>query len=218
LKRQRTKYPAGMEEYVKGIAKGRSSKEIAKAVSEYFGIEFSISQCRAYKKNHNIASGLDCRFKKGHKPANKGKKMSLEQYKKCKATMFRKGHIPLNKMQVGEYTHTAEGYLIQKIQEEGTQRQRFQFVHRAVWEKYHGAIPEGKLITFLDGNKDNCDISNLSLVDRRENLEINRSSLRFEQAELTEIGITIAKLKIAAKKRKLRENDCEIINKVEDEE
>lgn len=66
------KYPEGMESYIRSIAAGRKTKEIAELVSAHFGIEFSEKQCRAYKKNHDIISGVDCRFDKGHVPANKG--------------------------------------------------------------------------------------------------------------------------------------------------
>lgn len=196
------KYPKEMEEYVRSIASGKKTEEIAKAVSEHFGIEFSISQCKAYKANHGIASGLDCRFKKGNEPANKGKKMSPECYRKCQATMFHKGHVPVNHIQVGEYTHTTDGYLICKVKEDGTQRERFKLVHRQVWEEHNGPVPKGKMVSFLDGNKDNCDIGNLVLIDSRENLELNRSNLRFSNAEFTKAGITIAKVKIATKQRR----------------
>lgn len=196
------KYPKGMEEYVRSIAEGKEAGEIAKAVSEHFGIEFSPSQCRAYKKNHDIVSGLDCRFKEGDEPANKGKKMSPEQYVKCEATMFHKGNVPANHMEVGEYTHTTDGYLVQKVKENGTQRERFEFVHRKVWEEHNGPIPEGKMVSFLDGDKDNCKIENLVLLDSSENLEMNRSNLRFSHAELTEAGVNIAKIKVAARRRK----------------
>lgn len=195
------RYPEGMEEYIRSIAEGKETREIAKAVSEHFGIEFSVSQCRAYKKNHDIVSGLDCRFKEGDEPANKGKKMSPEQYEKCKATMFHKGNVPANHMEVGEYTHTTDGYLIRKVQEQGTQRERFEFVHRKVWEEHNGPIPEGKMVSFLDGDKDNCDIDNLVLIDNKENLELNRSNLRFSNAEFTKAGVAIAKVKVAARQR-----------------
>lgn len=196
------KYPAGMQEYMRSIAKGRSAEEIARMTEKHFGIEFSVSQCRAYKKNHHIVSGLDCRFLKGHEPANKGKTMSKEQYEKCKATMFKKGNIPANHMEVGEYTHTTEGYLIRKNKENGIQRERFEFVHRAEWEKYYGPIPVGKMVSFLDGNKDNCSIENLVLIDNKENLELNRSRLRFENPDLTGIGLTVVKLKLVARQRR----------------
>lgn len=196
------KYPEGMEEYVRSVAPGRKTEEIAEMTSIRFGIEFSASQCRAYKKNHGIVSGVDCRFRPGQEPPNKGKPMSREQYEKCKATMFKKGQVPKNHMEVGEYTHTTEGYLIRKVQEKGTQRERFEFVHRTVWEKHNGPIPADKMVSFLDGDKDNCNIENLFLTDNEENLELNRSGLRFKNPESTKVGITVAKLKIAAKKRK----------------
>lgn len=196
------KYPDGMEEYIRNIVEGKEVREIAKAVSEHFNIEFSASQCRAYKKNHGILSGLDCRFKEGNEPANKGKKMSLEQYEKCKTTMFHKGNVPANHMEVGEYTRTTDGYLVRKVQEQGTQWERFELVHRKVWEEHNGPIPEGKRVSFLDGDKDNCDIKNLVLVDMAENLELNRTKLRFADAELTEAGVTVAKVRVAARKRK----------------
>lgn len=197
-----SKYPEGMKEYMRGIADGKEAGEIAKAVSEHFGIEFSASQCRAYKKNHGIISNLDCRFKKGHVPKNKGRKMSPEQYDKCKATMFHKGNVPENHMEIGEYTHTSDGYLVQKIKETGSQLERFEFVHHRVWEQHNGPVPEGKIVSFLDGNKDNCDIKNLVLLERAENLELNRSGLRFQDAEFTKAGVAVTKLKVATHKRK----------------
>lgn len=196
------KYPADMQEYIRSIAKGRTSEEIASMTAEHFGIEFSVKQCRAYKKNHDIVSGLDCRFVKGHEPANKGKPMSKEQYEKCKATMFKKGDVPANHMEIGEYTHTTDGYLVRKVSETGTQRERFEFVHRAEWEKHNGLIPKGKMVSFLDGDKDNCDISNLVLIDNYENMELNRSKLRFDNPEFTKAGVTVAKLKVATARRK----------------
>lgn len=195
-------YPEGMEEYIKSVAKGRTTKEIAEMTRRHFKINFSENQCRAYKKNHSITSELDTRFKKGHKPHNKGKKMSENQYEKCKATMFKKGHIPRNRMKIGEFTHTPEGYLIQKVKEEGKQRERFVFTHRQVWEEHNGPIPKGKIITFLDGNKDNCDISNLIMIDNETNLEMNRKKLRFEEPEATRAGATIAQINITIKNRK----------------
>lgn len=200
--RQPSKYPEGMEDYIRRTAAGKTAVELAEAVSRQFGIEFSVSQCKAYKRNHGIVTGVDCRFQKGHVPANKGKNMSPEKYEKCKATMFQKGQISANHMKVGEYTHTTDGYLVRKVKEEGTQQERFEFVHQAVWEKQNGLIPKGKMVSFLDGNKDNCKIENLVLVDRRENLELNRSHLRFAEAELTKVGVSIAKVRVAARRKR----------------
>lgn len=198
-----SKYPEGMAAYVESIAQGKSTAELVEAVNRKYGIgTIEIRQMKAYKKNHNIKTGLTGRFEPGHIPANKGKKMSAELYAKAAPTMFKKGNVPVNHMEVGEYTHTSDGYLVQKVKETGIQRERFELVHRRVWEKHNGPVPEGKVVSFLDGDKDNCDIENLVLVDMAENLEINRTRLRFDDPELTKVGVTVAKVRVAARKRR----------------
>lgn len=73
---------------------------------------------------------------------------------------------------------------------------------RVVWEQHHGQIPEGHKIIFLDGNKENLDISNLEMITNDEMLETNRKGLRYDEAELTRTGVLIAKVNRAAEKRK----------------
>lgn len=69
-------YPEDMEAFMRETAPGRSSHEIMELVNARFGEgTMSLSQVRAYKKNHKIVSGYDSRFPKGHVPANKGKHM-----------------------------------------------------------------------------------------------------------------------------------------------
>lgn len=64
------------------------------------------------------------------------------------------------------------------------------------------AVPDGKMVSFLDGDKDNCDIGNLVLIDNAENLELARSGLRFDNAEFTRAGVAVAKARVAARRRK----------------
>lgn len=198
-----SKYPEGMAAYVESIAQGKSTAEMVEAVNRKYGAgTISIRQMKSYKRNHNIHTGLSGRFELGHIPANKGKKMSAELYAKAAPTMFKKGHVPANHMEVGEYTHTSDGYLVQKVKENGMQRERFEYVHRRVWEDHNGPIPEGKMVCFLDGDKDNCSIENLVLLDCAENLELTRSRLRFSNAEFTKAGVAVAKLRVAARGKK----------------
>lgn len=200
-----SKYPEGMAAYVESIAQGKSTAELVEAVNRKYGEgTIGIRQMKAYKKNHGINTGLTGQFEPGHIPVNKGKKMSAEVYAKTASTMFKKGNIPANHMEVGEYTHTTDGYLIQKVKETGTQWERFEMVHRRVWEEHNGPIPEGKMVSFLDGDKDNCDIENLILIDNAENLEMNRSKLRFDNPDFTKVGVSVAKLKVAARRKRRR--------------
>ena len=50
---------------------------------------------------------------------------------------------------------TAKGYI----------RVNAEMEHRRVWRKYHGPVPTGFFIHHIDGNKQNNDISNLTLID-----------------------------------------------------
>lgn len=200
-------FPKEVKEYIMVHYKGIGPKDMYAILNKQFSTSYTHQQIKTYYKNHSLNSGLNGRFQKGHVPNNKGKKMSPEQYEKCKATMFKKGNVPPNRMKIGEYTHTTDGYLLRKVRETGTRRERFEFVHRAEWEKHNGPIPDGKMVSFLDGDKDNCDINNLILIDNSENLELNRSKLRFDNPELTKVGLSVAKMKIAIRKQRIKKRD-----------
>jgi hypothetical protein len=47
---------------------------------------------------------------------------------------------------------------------------------KAVWEQYHGTLPEGMVIIHLDSDKYNDDISNLKAITRAELLKINQQN------------------------------------------
>lgn len=194
-------FPNEIVKFIKENYKGVGPKGMTEMVNVQFNKQYTHQQIKAFYKNHGLNSGLDGRFQKGHIPSNKGKKMSPEQYERCKNTMFKKGTLPFNHMEIGEYTHTTDGYLVKKIQENGAQKERFEFVHRAVWKEHYGEIPKGKMIGFLDGNKDNCNIENLILLDREENLELNRNRMRFKNAECTKVAVSVAKIRIAMRRR-----------------
>jgi hypothetical protein len=70
-----------------------------------------------------------------------------------------------------------------------------------VWEAAHGPIPPGHIVIFLDGDKTNCDLSNLRLVTQAEKQMLNKRGLRCESPELTESGIMVARVEVATRKR-----------------
>jgi hypothetical protein len=71
-----------------------------------------------------------------------------------------------------------------------------------LWEEKNGKVPEGHVLTFLDGDKRNISLENLALITMAESLEITRSNLRSANPDFTKTGILIAKVKIARSKRK----------------
>lgn len=204
-----SKYPQEMESFIRSVAQGKTTGEIAEITAEHFGIDFDVKKCKAYMGNHRITNGVNCQFKKGHHSFNKGKKqsefMTQEQIERTKATRFKKGDTPYNHLEVGSIVTDSDGYLKKKIGEPN----KWKHLHRLVWEEAHGPVPKGMIVAFKDGNKANCDIGNLYIKSRAEHAVMNHLNLQSECPELTEVGLTIAKLKVAqsrAKKRKRKED------------
>lgn len=211
--RYQTRYPQGMYEFVRDNSWGVSSKDMAEMVNEKFGTEWTATGMKQFRQRNGIKSGVTGWFQRGRAPGNKGKK--LEEYVKdpervedikarMKPTQFKKGQKPFNELPVGTIVIAPDGYKIRKKQMEGEQWERWEFLHRTTWEEHYGPIPEGGMIIFKDGNKLNCDISNLALITKRENAALNKLGLRSEDPDLTEAGINLVRLRLAAKDAKKR--------------
>lgn len=201
-----TRYPKGMYEFIRDNSWNVSSKDMANMVNERFGTYFTPSGMKQFRQRHGIRSGVTGWYQKGHPPGTKGKtieeicKHDPAKLERVRATQFKKGSRPKNEMPIGTITRTTEGYLIRKKQMEGSQWERWEFLHRAVWEEHNGSVPEGMVITFKDGNKENCDISNLILVSRGEMAVMAKNGYRFEDPDLTETAVNVVRLKIKANK------------------
>ncbi|MDR2148815.1 MAG: HNH endonuclease [Tannerella sp.] len=118
------------------------------------------------------------RFPKGHIPFNRGKRqteyMSPEMIERVKSTGYRRGHVPHNARPAGYERLDREGYVLIKV--EG--RRRLVSKHRWIWEQHHGIVPKGWNIQFRDGNRQNCDIDNLYVISRSEQIH-NNSIMRY---------------------------------------
>ena len=210
--RYQTKYPQGMYEFVRDNSWGVSSKEMAEMVNEKFGMNWTPAGMKQFRQRNGIKSGLTGWYQKGHAPGNKGKK--LEEYvgeeraaeikKRIAPTQFKKGHAPLNELPVGTVVTNSHGYKLRKKAMTGGQWDRWELLHRAVWVEHNGPIPDGMLVTFRDGDRGNCDISNLIIVTKSENAQLNKFELRSEDPDLTEVGLNLIRLKNAAKDAKKR--------------
>lgn len=179
---------------------GHTYKEIQKKFIEVFGWEITISQIKGYMANHRINNGLTGQFKKGNVPANKGQKMSPEQYEKCKGTMFKKGQKPINYRPVGSERINSDGYIEVKVKDPS----KWMLKHRLVWEQSNGKIPPNCILIFRDNNKLNVHLENLLLITKRENLEINGNGFSQTIEESKDLALSLAKLSIATKQKKVR--------------
>jgi len=178
-------YTNGQVDFITKNVIGRSCKELAEMVKEEFEINLTERQIHTFKKNRNLKSGLDGRFKKGQKVWNKGMKgLNIGG----KETQFKKGQIPINYRKVGSERINVDGYTEIKVADPN----RWRAKHVVVWESKNGLVPKGHVILFGDRNKLNVDIDNLILVSRKQLVTLNKHNLIKRDADLTRSGILVA--------------------------
>lgn len=154
-------------EYFKSIVKGHTTKEIIELYYEKYGERMSEYKVHDVKKRYKLYSGVSNKFQKGN--------------------VYNKGY---NKRPIGSERLDERGNVRIKI----AQPNKWVRKHIYVWEQHYGKMPKGKCLIFLDGDKTNCDISNLQIVDKRVELLMARKELFYNDKELTKTGILIAQL------------------------
>jgi hypothetical protein len=166
-------------------------------------------ECGRLIKGTTREAGTMYQFPKGNVPHNKGKKqteyMTAKQIERSKHTRFKKGDLPGNTLHDGAITiryHKGTGKPYKYIR---IGLAKWVAYHRCLWEQAHGPIPAGHNIQFRDGDTLNCDLSNLYMISRADQLK-NENSLH---ARYPEEVRKLIQLKGALKRQ---------INKVKSEE
>ena len=184
-------FPKEVKKFIEENVKGHYNKELISLIEEEFGITYTLMQIQNYKKNHKLHSGIDPKFKKGHKALNGFKKGHLPEA--SKKTRFGKGEDhPLCKPIGAERNRVCAGRTY--IQVKADLPNKWRFKHIVEWEKHHGAVPKGHVILFLDNDTTNCSIDNLAIITRREMLIMCKQGLKTQDKDLTETGVLIAKV------------------------
>ncbi len=181
--------------------------EILKIIhSDFNAPHITIGQLQRYYFVNDLKSGIN--FQGATAGWNKGIKMKPSTYEKCSATMFKKGHIPLNKKPIGSERVNVDGYVEIKVTESGN----WKLKHRYVYEQHHNVkLGRNDIVTFLDGNPLNCDIENLVKVDRNILKIMNQ---KFSDLNIGNVDIKKAIISLANNiqglnkvKNKKKEND-----------
>ena len=152
---------------------------LTKDISHIFGVSPKVLSQVAFRngirkdpeiKKLGTAAG---QFKKGQSPFNKGKKwsefMSEEGQRNSRKTQFKSTHIPFNLRPDWSERINVDGYIEIKI----PGRRKWAQKHRWIWENAHGPVPKGCQIHFIDGNRMNCELSNLEMITHAENARRN---------------------------------------------
>lgn len=181
------------EIFLKEYIPGHEEYEIRKAFMDKFGLYMTEGMIGNAKKRLGVKSGTHGgQFRKGFIPANKGKPMSAETYKKCANTMFKPGKTPINHKEVGTMRINVDGYYEIKIAEPN----KWQLMQRYVWEKEKNVkLGKNQVIIFLDSNKLNYNIENLECITRAELARVNQNHRLTDNAEISMTGVRIEKIK-----------------------
>ena len=179
-----------------------SSKYIAELLGVSISKVYNIAWTNKVKKSAEymltpesgriIEPSVANQFKPGHTPHNKGKQISAEIYEKVAPTMFKKGNKPHNTKPNGTINIRADtqGRLYQYIKIKDS---HWELLQRYVWTQANGEIPPGSVVIFLDGNYLNCELNNLQVISRKENMA--RNTIQRYPAELQQIMKLTCKLK-----------------------
>lgn len=123
-------------------------------------------------------SGKQFQFKKGNNPMNKGLKqteyMSTEMIERTKATRFKKGQPTHNELYDGAITiHKRKNRNTPPYKWIRISKGKMRMLHIVNWEKENGPVPEGFIVAFKTPDTMNCEVSNLELITRQENMRRN---------------------------------------------
>lgn len=185
-------------EFLRVNSSGNDTKKLTQLFNEHFNSQITISKMSSLRYDRGFKSGITGRgirrspsteFKKGQISWNLGKYVRVSI-----ATEFKKGQKPKNTQPVGTIKMRDDGYVWIKIKETEPSRFGWTQLHRYYYEKAHGEIAKGNAIIFLDGDRNNFDVSNLMMITRGQLAIVNKFKLIKNDPELTKTGVIIADL------------------------
>lgn len=214
-------YPQEVRDFIRENATGRKTKELTNLVNERFGLNFSEKAMSVYKSYHRLTrrSILPEKIQEYVKTNYKGvsyRKLADDLNRFFKTSYTReqiKGYCRYHGLHngvttakpVGYECFNARGYVEVKVRLKPSHPRgsdNYALKQHLVWEQAHGPIPAGSKIVFLDGDKANCDIENLRLATNAERGVMMQKGLYNTNPALTESGVLLAKVVVAAKEKK----------------
>lgn len=198
-----------MDKFILKHYKGTGHRAMAEMVNAKFGTNFTAEQIKGYYHRNKLDSGLTGYFPKGQPSWTKGLTwddfMPKESQEHSRRTQYKKGHIPHNGgAPIGELRErtdkTGRVYVYVKTAQPGTWRPK----HVVEWEKHHGPVPAGYVVSFCDGNSRNWNINNLIISTRAEHAIKNHLNVHGYDRQSEAVANRIADIKLAINKKKRR--------------
>lgn len=157
-------------DFLRQNVEGSTSKELTYKFNKHFTTNLNISQVKTQV------------FKRG---------MKFNNYPQ----RIKKGEVICKCYEVGDKSVDGLGNVIIKYTDEyKNTRKNWKMYHHFLWEKHNGEIPKNHIVIFLNGDKRDFRLENLKLVHRSIHQMMILNQLLFEDKELTNTSINIAKL------------------------
>lgn len=108
---------------------------------------------------------------------------------------------------IGTIVKTSDGYAYMKMvdsagsYQSGYRKPYWLPLQEKVWIDHYGEVSEGKMVIFLDGNKENTDINNLYCIDRKISAVMASNSWYSENSALTLTAIKWCELYYSLNKK-----------------
>lgn len=169
------------------LAPGRTIYEISEELRKH-GIYRKPAQVRYRKMYLGITSGQVSRTTE-----------------KSRATQFKSGNLPHNTKPIGYERLSRDGYIEVKVKMRPSNpkcNDNFVPKHKLVWEAANGPVPEGCIVVFKDGNKQNVSLENLACITRGQNAVMNQAHIRCDNPEAFDVCLAMADIKSAVSKCK----------------
>ena len=162
--------------------------------------EVSQANLDALCKRKRWLTGRTGQFKKGNIPHPNARPRGPN------ATSFKKGQVPPNRKPLwSERICTKDGYILMKIPERDPHTgfpTRYKHKHVWIWEQEHGPVPDGMVVSFIDGDKMNCSLDNLELLHRGDLAVFNKLGGNTLPGEIRTAAKLIAKVSTKSRQRK----------------
>ncbi len=173
--------------------------KLTELFNRHWGTSLSASAIKGTCLRFGIKTGRTGQFVKG------GPYIDSSGAKGPNPTSFKPGHLPHNHNPIGHVRTSKDGYMSVKLTDTRNHRRDYHFIHRLVWEHFHGPIPAGHIVIFRDGDRLNFDIENLELISRAQHAVRCKISYYHYPPELREPLDAIVSMKQTIARRKRNE-------------
>lgn len=148
------------------------------------------------RRANAVADDFEQRF--GFRPTSR----QISRFRSTHGTQTKSGTLYKSRssrmVPVGTERVSSSGYIFVKVRDYATvpgTKDNWKRKQNIVWERETGmTVPEGFQIVSADGDKTNCDISNLVCVSRSDMSNINRLGYAYSDRQTLEAAIALSKL------------------------